>query len=182
MLARSLALGFSSLSAVMAALKQQQGLGPGAASKVPPWRDSPLTRWLKQPLGQAGHVLFLATVAPGLEVTASNSYPVVVIPVWWSPLAIRGARCPGGCSGWGFGCPFTQEQSFHHPLQLISALFPLSLSQSGCVGYAGYPRICIEVQDRQPGYRLGRLCNVGSAFRIRRGSRQGRPAGVGTAV
>ena len=78
MLARSLALGFNSLSSVMATLKQQQRLGgQGVVGMAPPWRDSPLTRWLKGPLGTAGHVLFIATVAPGLEVTYSLCLPVL---------------------------------------------------------------------------------------------------------
>ena len=74
-LTRSNALGLNSLASIMAAIKQQSlvppraGGGAVAVSQVPvPWRDSPLTRWLKDPLASSGHVLYIATVSPLSEV------------------------------------------------------------------------------------------------------------------
>ena len=75
-LGRALSLGFTSLTAVVTALKQAAGANgsgvPSSGAGLVPWRDSPLTRWLQPALGSALHVLFLATVAPGPEAAAET--------------------------------------------------------------------------------------------------------------
>ncbi|MEW5297934.1 MAG: hypothetical protein WDW36_001110 [Sanguina aurantia] len=58
--ARSLSLAFTTLSAVINNLR-------GGATTHTPWRDSPLTRWLKPCLTAAGCIAVLATVGPGAE-------------------------------------------------------------------------------------------------------------------
>ncbi len=86
-MSRTLSVALSTLSAVVAALRQQSlaarpppGLAApdGAAARAAgaggwmagpaaghvPWRDSPLTRWLQQPLAAAGHLLVVAAVSP----------------------------------------------------------------------------------------------------------------------
>ncbi|KAG1662905.1 hypothetical protein FOA52_009688 [Chlamydomonas sp. UWO 241] len=79
---RSLNLGLSSLTAVMAVLRAQDAAAasssgkPGAPASSPPtlvpWRDSPLTRWLREPLGCAGHAVMIGCCAPGPECAADT--------------------------------------------------------------------------------------------------------------
>ncbi|GLC51685.1 hypothetical protein PLESTB_000529000 [Pleodorina starrii] len=81
-LTRSLSLAYASLTAVITALRAPGGGGPGSrrgTSDSPsrghthvPWRDSPLTRWLKGCLDAAGSILVIATVAPGSEAAADT--------------------------------------------------------------------------------------------------------------
>lgn len=76
-LTRSLSLSYASLTAVVSALKAG-GSGASGRPESPyrgqqpphvPWRDSPLTRWLKGCLGGSASVLVIATAAPGPEVS-----------------------------------------------------------------------------------------------------------------
>ncbi|GFR41506.1 hypothetical protein Agub_g2200 [Astrephomene gubernaculifera] len=80
-LARSLSLAYASLTAVITALRAgtSSGLGSARNQESPargrthvPWRDSPLTRWLKGCLDMAGSILVIATVAPGSEAAADT--------------------------------------------------------------------------------------------------------------
>ncbi|KAG2425908.1 hypothetical protein HYH02_014908 [Chlamydomonas schloesseri] len=74
---RSLSLAYTALSGVIAALRAGGGRGGGGESPPPrhshvPWRDSPLTRWLKGCLAGAGSILVIAHVAPGPEAAADT--------------------------------------------------------------------------------------------------------------
>lgn len=60
-LSRSLSLSYSSLTAVLSALKA------GSSGQHVPWRDSALTRWLKDTLSGSPHTLIMATVSPAPE-------------------------------------------------------------------------------------------------------------------
>ncbi|GIL61182.1 hypothetical protein Vafri_15579, partial [Volvox africanus] len=84
-LTRSLSLAYASLTAVITALRggsSNGGVsGPGGARVTDspsrghthvPWRDSPLTRWLKGCLDGSGSILAIATVAPGPEAAADT--------------------------------------------------------------------------------------------------------------
>ncbi|MEW5312120.1 MAG: hypothetical protein WDW38_003772 [Sanguina aurantia] len=68
--ARSLSLAFTTLSAVINNLR-------GGATTHTPWRDSPLTRWLKPCLTAAGCIAVLATVGPGAEPPLESDLPRV---------------------------------------------------------------------------------------------------------
>jgi kinesin family protein 4/21/27 len=71
-------MSYNSLGKVLSALKssalalghgggQRQGPHQGGLVHVP-WRESPLTRWLKEPLQCARNILLLGTVSPAAEV------------------------------------------------------------------------------------------------------------------
>lgn len=95
---RSKMVGFSSLQAVITALQVATAKArAGKALAHIPWRDSPLTRWLKDPLFSAASVLILATVSSNVDSApdtlatmhwASRLRPnnrakgVIVTPVW----------------------------------------------------------------------------------------------------
>lgn len=79
--ARSLAVGYSTLSKVLSALRNTSAgaagtMGPAAAQQQQqqqllqhvPWRDSPLTRWLQEQLHAANAILLLGTISPEIEV------------------------------------------------------------------------------------------------------------------
>lgn len=83
--ARSLAVAYSTLSKVLAALRNTSaGAGalcqPAAAGSAAqqqqqqqllqhvPWRDSPLTRWLQEQLHAANAILVLGTISTEVEV------------------------------------------------------------------------------------------------------------------
>lgn len=93
--ARLLALGYASLASVLLALHTtaQQSASPSGGtgrSGAPegrwgapeghqmqagvhiPWRDAPLTRWLKRTLERATSVLVIATVHPGADFAADT--------------------------------------------------------------------------------------------------------------
>ncbi|GAX77516.1 hypothetical protein CEUSTIGMA_g4960.t1 [Chlamydomonas eustigma] len=65
-LARNMSLALSSLMSVMIARKQQQ------QRQLVPWRDNALTRWLREVMEPAEHVLVIATVAPGPEAASDT--------------------------------------------------------------------------------------------------------------
>jgi hypothetical protein len=83
-LSRSLSLAYTSLTSVLTALRAappaaaaRRAASPSAAAAGAghvPYRDSPLTRWLKGPLSTAGALLVLATVSPSPE--ASGGTPL----------------------------------------------------------------------------------------------------------
>ncbi|EFJ43029.1 hypothetical protein VOLCADRAFT_96773 [Volvox carteri f. nagariensis] len=78
-LTRSLSLAYASLTAVVTALRGGSGGNGSRPTDSPsrghthvPWRDSPLTRWLKGCLDGSGSILAIATVAPGPEAAADT--------------------------------------------------------------------------------------------------------------
>lgn len=95
---RSKMVGFSSLQAVVTAL--QVATAKARAGKTLahiPWRDSPLTRWLKDPLFLAASVLMVGTVSASVEAApdtlatmhwasrlrpTNRSRGIIVTPVW----------------------------------------------------------------------------------------------------
>lgn len=65
---RNKMVGFSSLQSVITALQVATAKArAGKALAHIPWRDSPLTRWLKEPLFSAASVLLLSTVSSAVE-------------------------------------------------------------------------------------------------------------------
>ena len=99
-LQRSLSLAYASLASVLLAMRSgPQGSSSATGSHVP-WRDSPLTKWLRPQVHDASHIVVLATVEPGIgaaaETLATLNYVsrfrslnagggVVVKPSWDAP-------------------------------------------------------------------------------------------------
>jgi kinesin family protein 4/21/27 len=72
-LTRSLSLAYASLTSIIKALtRPRAGAANAPGGPHIPWRDSPLTRWLQQPMSEAAELLVVGTVAPGPEVGASD--------------------------------------------------------------------------------------------------------------
>jgi hypothetical protein len=102
-LQRSLSLAYASLASVLLALRSSSHIKAalrGCDTHHIPWRDSPLTKWLRPHLSTAAAIVLLATVAPGVEAAADTlatlSYVsrlrtpsagggVLVKPSWDSP-------------------------------------------------------------------------------------------------
>lgn len=107
---RSLSLAYTALSGVIAALRAGGGRGGGGESPPPrqshvPWRDSPLTRWLKGCLGSAGSILVIAHVAPGPEVRTG---------LGWAGSGSRHVRPQHTGANEILGLCWAQRQHFHH--------------------------------------------------------------------
>jgi kinesin family protein 4/21/27 len=89
-LSRAVSLGYSSLTAVVAAMRGARGKTGAAAPRVP-WRDTPLTRWLQHPLSKAREVMVLATVSPSPHV---RNTPYAYGPVELSAIVIHSFPIP----------------------------------------------------------------------------------------
>jgi hypothetical protein len=138
LLTRALSLGLSSLTSVMVALKQQQQQQQ-QQQQVVPWRDSHLTRWLKEVMVTSRRVLFIATVAPGPEVCLAVS---------------KRNLADGKCLGsWG------DSAACQHGEQMSNS--DLSLTRTGCCRHSCDTELCVQVPDGRAGHRHGGLSLLG---------------------
>ena len=93
-LQRGLARAYTSLASVLLALRSSshlraalRGAAADAAGAHVPWRDSPLTKWLRPRLATSASVVVLATVAPGVDCAAETLATLNYVSRFRSPAA-----------------------------------------------------------------------------------------------
>ena len=87
-LQRSLSLAYASLASVLLALRTTAT--PATAPSHIPWRDSPLTKWLRAPLAASATVAIVAAVAPGVDAAAETLATLTYVTRFRSPCAGAG--------------------------------------------------------------------------------------------